>query len=214
MKPIYIIGAGGAAKEIYLLVKEINAQKPQYDFKGFIDVIEKEVKLLVGGKSFSVFAETIFLQTCKEDVSIAFAVGNTAGAKNVIDKYFKHDNFEFPNLIHPNVILDESVAMGVGNIIASACIFTLDISLQSFNSVGRGTHIGHDCTIGSYNVFNPCAVISGGVVIKDENLIGSNATVLQYLKIDSKNKIGAGAVVTKNVGSNSTLIGIPAKSIK
>ena len=41
MKQIYIVGAGGAAKEIYLLIKEINRVNLMYDFKGFIDLTGK-----------------------------------------------------------------------------------------------------------------------------------------------------------------------------
>ena len=211
MKPIYIIGAGGAAKEIFLLVREIIAASANYDFKGFVDVIEKDKKMMVGGKSFPVLSESGFLKSCKENVAIAFGLGFATDMKKVSDKYSKYKNFEFPNLIHPDVALDESVSLGVGNSISTSCVFTLDISLGSFNAINRGVHIGHDCKIGSCNVLNPCAVISGGVVMKDENLIGTNATVLQYLSIGSKNKIGAGAVVTKNVNSSSTMVGVPAR---
>lgn len=214
MKSIYIIGAGGAAKEVFFLIKEINTVKITYDFKGFIDINIKNDTLSIGNKTFPILEESIFLKTHYDNSSIAFGLGDAARLKDITDKYRKYSNFEFPNLIHPSVILDESIKLEIGNVVAAACVFTVDISLKSFNYINRGVHIGHDCNIGSYNVLNPCAVISGGVVIKDENLIGSNATVLQYLKIDSQNKIGAGAVLTKDVGSNTCMIGIPAKNIK
>jgi sugar O-acyltransferase (sialic acid O-acetyltransferase NeuD family) len=214
MRPIYIVGAGGAAKEIFLLIKEMNAQKSVYDFKGFINKIEKEEKTLVGKKVFSVFSEITFLKDCKEKVAIVFGIGDPTALKKATSKFSKHKNFEFPNLVHPNVSLDESVSMGIGNIISSVSVFTLDITLGSFNYINRGVHVGHDCKIGSCNVLNPCAVISGGVVLEDENLIGSNATVLQYLTIGSKNRIGAGAVITKNVENGSCMVGVPAKNIK
>ena len=214
MKPIYIIGAGGAAKEIYLLIKDVNAVKNTYEFKGFIDINVKNDSLSIGNKKFPVLEESIFLKICKENVAIVFGLGDAAVIKNIVKKYKQNSNFEFPNIIHPSVVLDNSVKLEIGNVITSACVFTVDISLQSFNYINRGVHIGHDCVIGSYNVLNPCAVISGGVVIQNENLIGTNATILQYLTIDSKNKIGAGAVITKNIGRDSCMVGVPAKKIK
>lgn len=214
MKPIYIIGAGGAAKEIFLLIKEVNAVKNTYEFRGFVDINIKQNTLSIGNEKFPILEESSFLRDCKENSSIVFGVGDAGGLKNISDKYRQNLKFEFPNIIHPTIVLNESIKFEIGNVIASACVFTVDISLQSFNYINRGVHIGHDCIIGSYNVLNPCAVISGGVVIKDENLIGSNATVLQYLTIDSKNKIGAGAVITKNIGNETCMVGVPAKNIK
>jgi len=213
MKPIYIIGAGGAAKEIFLLIKETNKVKPIYEFRGFIDINIKSNALQIGNKKFPVLNETIFLKECKENSVIVFGLGDAAGLRKIIDKYLQYPNFEFPTIVHPSVVLNESIQLGIGNVVAQACIFTVDISLQSFNYINRGVHIGHDCLIGSYNVLNPCAVISGGVIIKDENLVGSNSTILQYLTVGSKNKIGAGAVVTKNVGSDMLMVGVPAKNI-
>ncbi|WP_299259081.1 NeuD/PglB/VioB family sugar acetyltransferase [uncultured Aquimarina sp.] len=213
MKPIYIIGAGGAAKEIYLLIEEINALHRTYDFKGFVDVDNNE-SLQIGSRKLSIIKESTFINNQKENVSIVFGIGDTNRLKKIVQIYQNNPSFEFPNVIHPDVHLDESVKLGIGNIITTKCVFTVDIAIKSFNYINRGVHIGHDCIIGSYNVLNPCAVISGGVMIEDENLIGTNASILQYLKIGSKNKIGAGAVVTKDVSDETCMIGVPAKNKK
>ncbi|GAA4279518.1 acetyltransferase [Aquimarina mytili] len=213
MKPLYIIGAGGAAKEIFLLIKEINKVEKVYDFKGFVDVVI-EKPLEIGNTKYRTIKESDFLNDIQDKVSIVFGLGDTGKIKKIVELYQQKSNFEFPNLIHPDVIVDESVSLGIGNIITTRCVFTVDISLDSFNYINRGVHIGHDTKIGSYNVINPCAVISGGVIINNENLIGTNATILQYLNIGSKNKIGAGAVVTKNVFDESCVIGVPAKEKK
>ncbi|SFC64497.1 sugar O-acyltransferase, sialic acid O-acetyltransferase NeuD family [Algibacter lectus] len=211
MKPLYIIGAGGGAKEIFLLIKEINEVVPVYDFKGFVDIAIKDF-LQIGEHRYDIINESEFLNNKSQEVAIVFGLADTERLKKIVELYKENKNFEFPNLVHPLVKLDNSVLIGEGNIISIGCVLTVDIKLGSFNYINRGVHIGHDCVVGSYNVINPCAVISGGVVIEDENLIGTHATVLQYLKIGSINKIGAGAVITKNVENDSCMIGIPAKN--
>ncbi len=211
MKQIYIVGAGGAAKEIFLLIKEINFANQVYDFKGFIDVKPQKF-LSIGNVKHEVYNELDFLKKCNE-VSIVFGLGDVDRLKKIVETYRLKENFAFPNIIHPSVYIDDSFSLGMGNVISAQCVLTVDTSLSSFNYINRGVHLGHDCIIGSYNVINPCAVISGGVNIGDENLIGTNSTVLQYLKIGTKNKIGAGAVVTKDVQNNGRLIGVPAKKI-
>ncbi len=213
MKPLYIVGAGGAAKEIYLLIKEINRSKLTYDFKGFIDVSKEDV-LRIGNSKFDIINESDFLNNYSDKVSVVLGLGDTKLIKKIISRYKERSNIEFPNIIHPNVSIDESMRLDIGNVITNQCVFTVDISLGSFNYINRGVHIGHDCKIGSYNVINPCSVISGGVEIGDENLVGTNATILQYLKIGSNNIIGASALLTKDIANEFRMIGIPAKNIQ
>lgn len=210
MKQLYIVGAGGAAKEIYLLIKQINKVNPLYNFKGFIDVSSNRF-LHIGENRYDVINELDFLTNYNNDLSIVFGLGDVNKLKKIVELYKRNKNISFPNIIHPNVNLDASVFAGVGNIIASHCVLTVDIFIGDFNYINRGVHIGHDSRLNSYNVINPCSVISGGVNIGDENLVGTNATILQYLSIGSNNKIGAGAVVTKNIENNSCMIGVPAK---
>ncbi|WP_439151970.1 acetyltransferase [Winogradskyella sp.] len=214
MIPTYIVGSAGAAKEIFYLIKTINKVKSTFNFKGFIGLNPELKSLRLGSETFDIFDEAEFLMTQKGHCNIVFGIAFPEVLKSVIQKYKHHNHFHFPNIIHPQIELDESVTLGQGNSIAEASVFTVDISIGDFNLINRGVHLGHDVTIGSANVFNPCAVISGGVNIKNYNLIGSSATVLQYLSIASNSKIGAGSLVTKDILETMTVIGVPAKPLK
>lgn len=48
----------------------------------------------------------------------------------------------------------------------------------------------------------------------DDVLIGANAVVIGDIKIGNNVKIGAGAVITKNVPDNCTVIGNPMRIIE
>lgn len=50
--------------------------------------------------------------------------------------------------------------------------------------------------------------------IEDNVVIGAGATILGNITIGRNSKIGAGAVVLKDVEENTTVIGIPAYPIK
>ena len=62
--------------------------------------------------------------------------------------------------------------------------------------------------------FMPAVNISGEVVIKDKVYVGTGAKIINKLKIGSETIVGAGAVVSKNIGDKCTVVGIPAKPIK
>lgn len=58
------------------------------------------------------------------------------------------------------------------------------------------------------------AISKGSIIIEDDVWIGSNTVILSGVKIGRGAIIGAGAVVTKNVGRYQIVAGNPAKLIK
>ncbi len=211
MKPIYVIGSGGFAKEVYFLVKEINkSQNEKLSFKGFIDKESGTIKL--DQKEYPIIKEDVFLSDPPKDACIAIGIGNPSIIEKVVLKFKK---LNFPNLIHPNFIGDlDNITIGEGNIITAGCIFTVDIKIGSFNIFNLNCTVGHDTTIKNGNVINPGCNISGGVEIGNYNLFGTNSTILQYIKIDSNSVLGAAGLLTKDLESKKLAVGMPAKVIK
>lgn len=215
-RPIYILGSGGFAKEVWLLIKAINEKSPQFDFKGFVDASSSEgQKVVIGQEQFPVLSETDFLRTHQNTADeIDLAIG--MGQPNVIKKVsHKFKGFAFPNLFHPlSTRHPESLQIGEGNIITAGCQWTVNLQVGSFNIFNLNMTLGHDSVIGSCNVINPGCNISGGVHIGSENLIGTGAAVLQNLRIGSGSVLGAGGVLTEDLADRSLAVGVPAKVMR
>ena len=84
---------------------------------------------------------------------------------------------------------------------------------------GMGVVIGETCEIGD-NVLIYQGVTLGGTgkdvgkrhpTIGNNVLVGSGAKILGPIKIGDTVKVGAGSVVLRNVPSNSTVVGVPAR---
>ena len=58
------------------------------------------------------------------------------------------------------------------------------------------------------------AAIAGKVEVGDYATIGTNATILPFVKVGEGAFVGAGAVVTKDVEPYSVVVGVPAKAIR
>lgn len=96
------------------------------------------------------------------------------------------------------------------------------IGRRFFIDHGMGVVIGETCEIGN-DVIVFQGVTLGGTghekgkrhpTVKDHALIATGAKVLGSLTIGEHAKIGAGAVVLKDVPSHSTVVGIPGKVVR
>lgn len=213
IKNLFIIGAGGHAKEIAYLIEDINITKRRWNILGFISNNDAEVGNTIMG--YEIFPESILKKRKDEHLNLVIAIGNSRTVKKIHCKLMGlKSNIEFPNIIHPRVVPDmRGVSLGIGNIICAGNIFTTNIRIGSFNCINRACNISHDVRIADYCIVNPGVNLSGGVEIEDGCLIGTGATILQYLKIGSNSVVGAGAVVIKNVRENTTVVGVPAKEV-
>ena len=86
--------------------------------------------------------------------------------------------------------------------------------------IGRGTKIGHLCSVGHGVVIGKhCLIITqsmiaGSTRIGDYSQISFGACVRNDIRIGKKVIVGMGAVVTKNVGDGKIVFGVPAKEQK
>lgn len=78
--------------------------------------------------------------------------------------------------------------------------------------ISHYAHIGKNCTI-----FQQVTIAEGenhkSATIGDNVMIGAGAKIIGNVKIGDNVKIGANAVVTKDIPSNCTAVGIPARPI-
>ena len=211
MKDIAIFGAGGFGREIACLINRINAQQPStWNLIGFFDDDEKilgawnEYGKVLGGMDA--------LNQWDKPLDLVIAIGNPSILELLVVKIQNH-NISFPNLIDPNVeFMDkEHVEMGRGNVICMRCTISTNVKFGNFNLLNVAVGVGHDASFGSYNVVMPNVNISGGVAIGDSNLFGVKSTVLQYLKVGDRVKIGACSLLMRNAKSDNLYFGIPAE---
>jgi acetyltransferase-like isoleucine patch superfamily enzyme len=96
-----------------------------------------------------------------------------------------------------------------------------DCKIQAFVFIPEGVKIGNRVFIGPHVCFtNDKHPTSHGAwellttVVEDEVSIGANATILPGITLGYGCTVGAGAVVTKDVPANATVVGNPARELK
>ena len=211
MKKIAIAGAGGLAKEIYCIIKDINKQSASWEFLGFIDTLDV-VKEVIDG--YSIIGDDGYVTSNLPGISIIVGVGTPFLREKIYRFYKSSGNFDFPNIIHPSVVGDfENIVLNEGNIIAGRSIFTTDIKIGICNMLNMSIIVAHDVKISTFCVINPGANISGDVEIEDKCLIGANSVIHQGITIKHGTTLALGSALTRSTVRDSAYLGNPAKRI-
>ena len=213
MKDIVIVGAGGFAREVAWLVRDVNrGSEPIWNLLGFIDAKSDRIGHPIG--DCSIIGDDEWLLHQEHPLNVVIGIGSPVLLQKTSDSLTRNGNLQFPNIIHPTVIWDtDRIEIGRGNIVGAGNILTTDIRIGSFNILNLASTFGHDAVIGNCCVVNPGVNLSGGVSLGDRCLIGTGSVILENLAIQHDVTVGGGAVVTRHVQAGLTVVGIPAKPL-
>ncbi len=206
MKPIIFIGSGAVASEVISYLEDIENQNPNATFEiyGFLNDSEedfniKSEKYGLNGK----FLGSINDHQFSENYSYIFGFASPEGRERVIMN-LNLDTLDFPNIIHPSVVISKSAKLGKGNVIYPNSVIGPNCKIGNFNLVTSYSFVSHDCVIGDFN-FLSTAGLAGNVTIGDKNFFGIRSTVIPSVSIGINNTIQAGMVIDKNVSDNETI---------
>lgn len=210
MQDLVIIGAGGFAREVAWLVEDCNAEKLQWNLRGFLDDDPQKHGLMLNG--YPVLGGIDWLESHRSVVA-TLAIGSPFTREKVANRVSGLVS-GFADLVHPEVRRSKFIEYGNGITICAGSIITTNIYLGDFLIANLDVTIGHDVRIGRFVTIAPGAHVSGNVTIEDLNDIGTGAVIIQGKKIGRGSVIGAGSVVVKDIPSNVTAVGVPAHPIK
>jgi sugar O-acyltransferase (sialic acid O-acetyltransferase NeuD family) len=143
------------------------------------------------------------------------AIGNCQAKTDIADRLV-NPLVHFPVLVHPSVICrpEQGNKYGEGTIVCQNCVLTTNVTLGRHVLLNLACTIGHDVVIGDFCSLMPQVAVSGCVKLGTGVYGGTNSTILQNQKVGAFTTIGAGAVVTKDLPSYCTAVGVPARIIE
>jgi len=205
-RQLYILGAGGLAKELGAYIKYINSE---YLLKGFYDD-NKSGKIGDLAKIHGAISEIVKLDG---HTNLVIGVGDPGTKKNLFERIMNPDRYRFPSFVMPGAYLadKQSIEFGKGTFICAGSSLTSDIRIGDFCLLNLNCTVGHDVSMGDFSSIMPGVNISGKVTIGDGVMVGAGATVLQGLSVGDGAIVGAGAIVTKDVPPDTTVKGIAAE---
>ena len=147
------------------------------------------------------------------DVPVLLGIGdNPTRAK--IFQMLRSKGFSLPAIVHPSAVVSESVRIEDGCVVMPNAVINTDAMISEGVIINTGAVIEHDCVIEAFVHISPKAALAGDVKVSKFTHIGIGANVIQGIDIGESSVIGAGACVIKDLPSNITAAGVPAKVIK
>ena len=108
-----------------------------------------------------------------------------------------------PPIIHPHARIEAYATVDCGQ--SRPTRIDARAWLMKLTHVGHDAHVGEDCELAPFSTVGGYSILEKGV------RCGINATILPYVVIGEGARIGAGAVVTKNVPAGEIWAGNPAR---
>ncbi|MDZ5473304.1 acetyltransferase [Bacillus sp. 31A1R] len=209
-KRVIIVGAGGLARMIFSwLPAFLEGEEWDWEFAGFLD---DNLKNFENGSYDKPILSTIKDYMPQELDVLIMGIANPT-TKLSISKELEQRGASFMTLIHPKAMIGRNVNIGRGCVVSPGAVLTCDIEMSHFVFVNLYTTIGHDAKIGEGCTLNAHSDVTGYTELGKGVFLGSHSVVTPGMKVRDFAKIGAGSVVVREVKSETTVFGIPAKRL-
>ena len=127
--------------------------------------------------------------------------------------YVRNGNGEFEKFPHVGgVVIEDNVEIGSNTCIDRGTLGNTLIKQGA--KIDNLVHIAHNVIIGKHSAVIANAMVAGSTIVGDFTWVAPSASIQDAIVIGDHVTVGIGAVVTKSVESNQTVVGSPAQPIK
>ncbi|CAH6800281.1 UDP-N-acetylbacillosamine N-acetyltransferase [Vibrio chagasii] len=208
---LYLVGAGGFAREIYSYLGESDFEYEGYilqgllsDYKGDLDTYPEVKHRIVDDRESTAMTQN-------DAVIIAIA---SPEQKNKLYDFYTKKGIKILSYIHQSAVIGFNVKIGEGTVICPNTTLTTGITLGKCVTVNANSTIGHDAEIGDYSTLSGHCDVTGFAKLGKRVFMGSSAVVIPKVSVGDDAIIGAGSVIVSRVKPNVTMLGNPAKRLK
>ena len=201
---LIIIGASGHGK----VVADIAIKMNKWQSIVFLDD-DQAIKISIG---LEVIGKTADAFTYKDEADFFVAIGNNAVREKVQEKLIE-DGLNVVSLIHPSAVIGTDVEIGIGSVVMAGVVANSSTRIGKGCIINTSSSLDHDNVIEDYVHISPGVRTAGSVEIGKRTWVGIGSVISNNVNICSGCKVGAGAVVVKDITEPGTYVGVPVRRV-
>ena len=206
MKNLYIVGAGGLGRKLFVCLRRLNIDK-KWNIVGFLD---DNPHALDGVKCDLEIVGTISDWEPTDNQVFAMGISDSHIKHMVSDKMISK-GAKFETIVSPDVIMGDYVEIGEGSVVMTP------YNVESGAKIGKfvtllGSTIALDGELGDYSTTGGFANLTCAHIGK-EVYVGSHAVILSNVTVGDGAFIGVGSIVIKDVKPYTKVFGNPARVV-
>jgi len=201
---LIIIGASGHGK----VVADIAIKMNKWQSIAFLDddeSIKTSMRLEVIGKTADAF-------TYKEEADFFVAIGSNVTREKIQEKLIEQ-GLNVVSLIHPSAVIGTDVEIGIGTAVMGGVVINSSSRVGNGCIINTSSSLDHENVIEDYVHISPGVRTAGSVEVGKRTWLGIGSLISNNVNICSGCKVGAGAVVVKDITEPGTYVGVPVRRV-
>ena len=206
MSRLYIIGAGGMARECKDLLETLGRAD---ELKAFV---EEPAERPPGTASNDLHVVGVRdLPKPAPDVRLTCAIGSLR-RKRLLDQ-LEHAGYQFETLVDPRAVVRPSAIIGAGSVVMAGAIVSDRVTIGRHSILNFQCSVSHDVTIGDYCTLCPGVHVGGWAKVGAQTWLGIGAVLKDRVSVGAGSYVGAGACVVEDIGDGVLAYGVPARGV-
>jgi UDP-perosamine 4-acetyltransferase len=198
---IVVVGAGGHAKVVIATVRAAGGDViAAYDDDQTLwgqQILGVPIKGPISGEEIGTAPAII-------------AIGNNRTRQSIAERL----QAQWVSVCHPDTTVHPSVSLGPGTVVFAGVVIQPDATIGAHSILNTAASVDHDCIVGDFVHIGPGVSVCGGVTLDEGVVLGVGAKVAPNVEIGPWSTAGAGAVCVVDVARDTTVVGVPARSIE
>lgn len=209
MKKLVLVGGGAFSRELINWIHDADPNVSQFELVGYLDSTPNKLQALGYDIPYLGLIEDYIPA---EEHHLLMAINDPVQKERIV-QILKEKSAKFIGFIHHSAVIASTSRLGEGVIVCPQSFVSANTIVGDFVFINGLCSIGHDVVVGDYSTLSAHVDLTGYVKVGRGVFFGTSAKVIPKIIIGDGARIGAGALIMRNVKDHVTMYEMPSRKL-